>query len=258
MMGGTLQSQEPFAGGSLSSVIRVILEDGREALVKSGPAPKAEARMLQAIAEAGCPAPRVFAADDEALVIERLPDDGGLGSAWEDLGEVLRRLHETTGERYGWADDYAFGPLQIANGWKDDWPAFFAEHRLLPPLSGVASDLAARVERLAAQIHDHLPARPASALLHGDMWSGNVLAFEGRISGLIDPACYYGDREVDIAMLTLFASPSARFFDAYGGQAPGYRERLPIYQLWPALVHLRLFGGGYRGMVERFLAQTGF
>jgi fructosamine-3-kinase len=94
-------------------------------------------------------------------------------------------------------------------------------------------------------------------LLHGDLWGGNVLAANNRVSALIDPACYYGHAEVDIAMLELFDSPSPSFFEAYGALEPGYRERLVIYRLWPALVHLRLFGDSYRALVLRLLAEAG-
>ena len=83
--------------------------------------------------------------------------------------------------------------------------------------------------------------------------------FDGdRLAALIDPACYYGHSEVDFAMLELFGGPTNDFYAAYGQLEAGRTERLPIYQLWPALVHLRLFGAGYRPMVERLLAAVGF
>lgn len=78
-----------------------------------------------------------------------------------------------------------------------------------------------------------------------------------RVSGLIDPACYHGHAEVDLAMLALFGRPGPAFHDNYGALEPGAEDRLPVYQLWPALVHLRLFGAGYRGLVERCLNAAG-
>ena len=78
----------------------------------------------------------------------------------------------------------------------------------------------------------------------------------GRVSGLIDPACYHGHGEVDLAMLSLFDAPIAAFFKDYGAPEPGHDERAPIYTLWPALVHLRLFGANYQAMVERLLRAT--
>jgi fructosamine-3-kinase len=95
------------------------------------------------------------------------------------------------------------------------------------------------------------------ALLHGDLWGGNVLVGGDRVSGLIDPACYYGHSEVDIAMLQMFDHPGEAFFSAYGKLEAGHKERLDIYRLWPALVHLRLFGSGYRPLVERLLTELG-
>ena len=100
------------------------------------------------------------------------------------------------------------------------------------------------------------PRRPA-ALLHGDLWAGNILVRDGRLVGLIDPACYHGDAEVDLAMLDLFSPPPDEFREAYGALEPGWRERRPIYQLFPALAHVRLWGAGYHAMVDRLLSAVG-
>ena len=159
--------------------------------------------------------------------------------------------------RYGWPIDYAFGPVAIANGWAEDWPRFWAERRLLVHLPHLPSALARRVEALAADLPNRLPARPTPALLHGDLWSGNILVAGDQVSGLIDPACYHGHTEVDLAMLGLFDQPEAAFYEVYGFLESGHDERTAIYRLWPALVHLRLFGAGYRPMVERLFQATG-
>jgi fructosamine-3-kinase len=102
-----------------------------------------------------------------------------------------------------------------------------------------------------------LPAHPDAALLHGDLWGGNILVAQGRVTALIDPACYYGHAEIALAMLCLFDHPDPAFTGAYGAAAPGQADRRPIYQLFPALVHLRLFGQAYRGLVERLLTEAG-
>jgi fructosamine-3-kinase len=256
LLGGTVRHAVALQGGDLSQVLRVELADGRTVIAKSGPAPRSEAAMLAAIGAAGAPAPRVLAVSDTVLVLEFLPDGGDLGSAWRDLGAVLARLHSATGPRYGWPCDYAFGRVAIENRWSDDWPAFWAERRLLVHAPHLPAALARRIETLAADLHNRLPRRPTPSLLHGDLWAGNILVADRRVTGLIDPACYYGHGEVDVAMLSLFNSPGQGFFDSFCPLQAGSAERLAIYALWPALVHLRLFGAGYRPLVERCLSAT--
>ncbi len=256
LIGGTVARSEGIHGGDLSEVVRITLTDGRQVIVKGGELVKAEAAMLEAIAGSGARAPEVFAVADGVLVMELLSARGGSG--WRSLGEAIACLHSATGDRYGWHEDYAFGRVGIPNGWSDSWPAFWGERRLLTHLPHIPDELGRRVQRLSEALGDLLPAAPKASLLHGDLWSGNILFDGDRLSGLIDPACYYGHSEVDFAMLELFGGPSRDFYDAYGPMEPGLPERLPIYQLWPALVHLRLFGSGYRPMVERLLAVIGF
>ncbi|ACK51243.1 aminoglycoside phosphotransferase [Methylocella silvestris BL2] len=257
LLGGLLRHAERVSGGDLSQILRVTLEDGRQAIVKTGSHPKIEAAMLRAIAASGAPAPSVLAVSDEVLALELLPGGEGLGGAWASLGHALATLHAASGARYGWPEDYAFGPVAIENGWSDDWPRFWAARRLLTHVAHLPAALARRVEALAAALPDRLPAQPRLALLHGDLWGGNIVAAGGRVSGFIDPACYYGDAEVDLAMLSLFDQPGAPFFDAYGPLEPGHEDRRPIYMLWPALVHLRLFGGAYRPMASACCRPAG-
>jgi fructosamine-3-kinase len=164
LIGGAIHHVEAIHGGDLSEILRIALADGRDAIVKNGPAPKTEAAMLSAIAASGAPAPAVLAVSDEALVIELLPTGGSLSKAWASLGLVLGRLHAKSGVRYGWPTDYAFGPVAIANGWTEDWPRFWAERRLLVHLAHLPSALARRVEALAADLPNRLPARPTPAL----------------------------------------------------------------------------------------------
>jgi fructosamine-3-kinase len=257
LLGGTVAGVTGMGGGSLSQIVRLRLTDGREAVVKTGSAPRAEAAMLRAIKAAGAPAPEILAADDTVLVLSVVDDAGSVSSAWPDLGYVLATLHAARGSRYGWECDYAFGPVAVVNTPTDDWPAFWGEHRLVNNARFIGNGLARRLEALAADLPNRLPKHPPPSLLHGDLWGGNVLVARGAVSGLIDPACYYGDGLVDVAMLQMFDSPPPEFFSAYGKAEAGHRERLLIYRLWPALVHLRLFGGSYRPLVERLLAELG-
>ncbi|MEN3792532.1 fructosamine kinase family protein [Fulvimarina sp. MAC3] len=255
LLGATLAGSRSLGGGSLSQLMSIDLEDGRSVIVKGGPSPEAEAAMLEAIAASGAPAPHVLGVSETAFVMEIMPEGGHLSSAWASVGAAVRTLHAATGKRYGWNCDFAFGAVEIRNDWSEDWPRFWSENRLLNTCPHVPGPMARRLERLSKTIADRLPARPKASLLHGDLWSGNVLVSGSEISALIDPACYYGHSEVDLAMLHLFGSPSDTFYAAYGELEPGHEERRAIYTLWPVLVHLRLFGSGYRGHTERLLDQ---
>ncbi len=244
----------PLQGGDLSQVVRVECSDGRALVAKTGALVAREARMLAALSRAGAPVPEVLALSGQVMLLEALEEAPARLEGWAALGVALARLHARRGADYGWDEDYAFGSVTIDNGPAADWPDFWARRRLLAAPEALPADLRARLEALTARLSDILPARPAPALLHGDLWQGNVLFAPGR-AFLIDPACYYGHSEVDLAMLTLFGRPPEAFWQAYGPLAPGWQARRAAYQLWPALVHLRLFGSGYLPMVEGLLAR---
>lgn len=255
LLGSPVSGAAALAGGDLSAIHRLRLVGGGSAIAKQGPLVSLEAEMLRAIAGSGAPAPKVLAVTEDLLLIEEMPNDGPLATGWDDLAQVLQTLHASTGGAYGWRADYAFGRVAIPNAATPDWPSFWAERRLRCHVSHVPAALARRLERLADRLAGLLPSNPAPVLLHGDLWGGNVLVSGGRVSALIDPACYHGDREVDAAMLTLFDAPPARFFNALA-LTPGWQERQPIYRLWPLLVHLRLFGSSYAGAVEAALVEV--
>lgn len=244
-----------LTGGDLSAVYRLRLANGGSAIAKLGPLVSEEAAMLKVIAASGAPAPAVRAIADDLLLIEEMPNDGNLAGSWDHLAETLNILHARIGRGYGWPSDYAFGGVAIPNAPRPSWPSFWAERRLRCHLPHLPAPLARRLERLACRLPDLLPAQPAPALLHGDLWGGNVLVSGGRVTALIDPACYHGHREVDAAMLTLFDAPPPRFFDALALEA-GWQARQPVYRLWPLLVHLRLFGSSYAGAVHAALAEV--
>jgi fructosamine-3-kinase len=255
LLGDPVLSWKSLHGGDLSEVIRLELTAGKDVVAKSGPYPDREARMLRKLADAGANVPRPIASNAHVLVLEDLgkaasPND----QAWRALGAALRALHTDQGHRYGWDEDYAFGPVRIHNGWSDVWSDFWYERRLAADIEALPKDIARTLEKLQSRIKGLLPDRPPHSLLHGDLWSGNVHFTATGDAYLIDPASYYGHAEVDLAMLTLFGSPPKVFWTAYGALDDGWERRRYAYQLWPALVHLRLFGSVYRSLVERLLA----
>ncbi|MGH2969212.1 MAG: fructosamine kinase family protein, partial [Solirubrobacteraceae bacterium] len=173
------------------------------------------------------------------------------------------RLHAAGAAAFGafrdGAHELRIGPLTFDVTPEHDWPRFYAE-RLVRPLLRPAVDrgtLGAEAARTVERVCERLPglAGPAEppARLHGDLWSGNVLADAEGHPWLIDAASYGGHREVDLAMLRLFGAPAPRVLAAYeeaAPLAPGHEERVELWQLFPLLVHTVLFGGGYGGAVD--------
>ncbi len=255
LLGDSVLASEPLHGGDLSDVIRLQLRSGRGVVVKSGPYPDREGRMLRRLADAGANVPLPIASNDNVLVL----DDLGAGASpsdqsWHELGKSLRAVHAAHGDRYGWGEDYAFGPVRIHNGWRDTWSDFWFEMRLAADIAALPADVTRRLEKAETRIRETVPDRPPPSLLHGDLWSGNMHFKTNGEAYLIDPASYYGHAEVDLAMPTLFGSPPRAFWEAYDPLDEGWERRRHAYQLWPALVHLRLFGAAYQSLVERLLS----
>ncbi len=256
-------------GGDINQAFRVVLADGSEAFVKTrrDPVPgeyAAEAAGLRWLAEPrALRTPRVLALDERYLALEWI-ERGGLDEAGaEELGRGLAGTHAAQAPAFGdpgFAGGSSFGSLRLPNEPTPDWPSFYAERRLRPlarlarergalPPAGIAA-----VEGVCGRMQQLTGPPEPPVRLHGDLWSGNVLADAQGRPWLIDPSAYGGHREVDLAMLRLFGAPSQRIFDAYEEVWPlaeGWRERVELYQLAPLLVHALLFGGSYAAAAER-------
>jgi len=221
---------------------------------------EAEAAGLRWLAEAGAvPVPRVLGAGPGALVVSWVDGEPASQDAAERFGRDLARLHAAGADSFGalWAGFIASLPLPNEPG--GSWPQWYAAFRLLPfarravDAGALGPDGARLVEEVAGRLTALAgPAEPP-ARLHGDCWSGNVLWSGGR-GVLIDPAAHGGHRESDLAMLALFGAPYLdRILAAYHEVAPlaeGWRQRVPLHQLHPLLVHACLFGPGYAGPVR--------
>jgi fructosamine-3-kinase len=213
--------------------------------------------------------PHVHHAEPDLLVMDFIENDGGgiATSVERHAGELIARLHATRRERFGYARDTLIGPLHQPNPESSRWVPFFRDHRLLFMAreahreGSLPSPLLTRIERLAEQIEDYLIEPPFPSLLHGDLWTGNVLVRGGRIAGFVDPAIYCGHPEIELAFTTMFGTFGQAFFDAYAGLMPlepGFHElRSGLYNLYPTLVHVRLFGSAYLAAIERTLARLG-
>jgi fructosamine-3-kinase len=268
-LGDEVVALDAIPGGDLNAAYRATLRGGARVFVKTSPdaAPGAYAaeaaglRWLGAVQD-GLPVPEVLAVDERWLALEWVDGGGRVDAA--ALGRGLATVHRAGAARAGELPDdaerYVLGPLTLPNAPRDDWPAFYAESRLLP-LAQMAARRGAldgggvrAVERVAARIGDLAGPEEPPARLHGDLWSGNVHAGADGRPWLIDPAAYGGRREIDLAMLSLFGSPAPAFgaaYDAVWPRAEGHEERVALYQLLPLLVHAVLIGGGYGASARR-------
>ncbi len=199
--------------------------------------------------------------DKTYLVLEYIDPVVPKTNYWESFGQSLALLHSHTQSKFGLHFDNYIGSLPQSNTLTDNGITFYIEQRLQPQAGMalykglISKELYAKFQKLYVRLPDLLPVeRPA--LLHGDLWSGNVMVNEQGDAALIDPAVYYGLREAELAFTTLFGGFDERFYDAYDEAFPmedGFQERIPIYNLYPLLVHLNLFGTGYLSGIERVL-----
>ncbi|MEI2741329.1 MAG: fructosamine kinase family protein [Candidatus Competibacter sp.] len=198
------------------------------------------------------------------LVLEYIPLAKIDTKAMEELGRRLALLHGRRQPYFGWHRNNTIGATSQPNDHCENWVDFWREQRLGHQLRLVASNghggtLQRQGERLLARLETLFAGyRPAPALLHGDLWSGNVGRAESGEPVLFDPAVYYGDREADLAMTELFGGFSESFYRAYSEVLPlrdGYPLRRTLYNLYHVLNHLNLFGGAYRSQAETMILR---
>ncbi|WP_035055687.1 fructosamine kinase family protein [Andreprevotia chitinilytica] len=262
----TVHDAMPVSGGDINVAYRLHTSVGRF-FIKLNRTDRldmfaAEARGLAALAAViRVPKPITYGVDDDHawLLLEWLDLDGRADEA--QLGEQLAAVHRLTAKQFGWPEDNTIGSTPQANGWLDDWITFWRERRLQPQVE-LAARNGFRFDE-ATKLIDALPLffagyTPQPSLLHGDLWGGNAAGLADGTPVLFDPACYYGDRETDLAMTELFGGFGPRFQAAYRAAWPldgGYALRRDLYNLYHVLNHVNLFGGGYASQAERMVGR---
>ncbi|WP_138379132.1 fructosamine kinase family protein [Luteithermobacter gelatinilyticus] len=265
-----VQQQKSLSGGCLGQLSLLMLENGQEVVLKQGAGLECEAFMLRYLRDrTALPVPELFLVEKDFILMEYLPGCPGPSDrmAQRHLAELVAMLHDIGQERFGFARDTVIGPLRQPNGQTVDWLTFFRERRLkyMAEEARAAGKLPEAVHRRLMDFADRLELYlghvPRPSLLHGDLWGGNILSQDGRITGVVDPALYFGDAEIELAFMTLFGTVDRYFFETYQALRPLDQEffdsRREIYLLYPLLVHVRLFGGSYVGQVSAILDRLG-
>ena len=264
-MGSGVVNARGLSGGSINDAYCVDLKDRRRVFVKTHAHPVpgmyvAEAAGLAWLAEAKALAvPAVLATSEDFLVLEYLDSGARIAEFDAVLGRGLAALHRFGAPSFGFVESNFIGNLPQHNASTQRWSEFYAQHRLLAQAEAAAARgiVDSRFLQTIESVCNALPALvddgEAPARLHGDLWGGNLHVTSSGHPCLIDPAVYGGHREVDLAMMRLFGGFSERVFAAYDEAFPlasGWRHRVPLYQLYPLLVHVNLFGAGYVGQAR--------
>ena len=277
-LGAGVASARRLGGGSINDAFAVTLDDGRDVFVKTNADadprmfPR-EARGLAWLAEAhAITVPTVLAVSEDAeakqtpafLALELITPAPRTPDYDQQLGHGLAALHASGADGFGLSHDNFIGTLEQSNAPCATWAEFYLKRRLEPQVRLAVDRRAApatwtgTLERLSTRMADLVGPDEPPARLHGDLWSGNLHADAVGGPCLIDPAVYGGHREIDLAMLTLFGNPGRRVLEAYDDRYPltaGAHERTELYQLYPLLVHVNLFGGSYVEAASRAMAQ---
>jgi fructosamine-3-kinase len=262
-------------GGDIADVSRITLEDGRNIIAKRPRMNQPDTTSVEAIMlgylkdNSLLPVPVVLHQEAGLLVIEyiennRITDNK---TASISVAEHLSNLHSIqnndTKTPYGFKSDTFIGPLDQRNAVKENWIECFGQNRLfamgdqIARTGRVTKVFMDKLDTVISKLEGLIPANPKSSLLHGDVWRGNMLFQDNQVAGFIDPAISYGHNEMDLAFVDLMGGLNPVFFDAYNEvtsiENGFHEERKNLYQLWPLLVHIKLFGGGYVRDAENIL-----
>lgn len=274
-LGSAITDSRRVHGGSINRGFQVFTSRDAQYFVKYHHAPpegffEQEAAGLSELASTNTVrVPEVIAYGSTAsraafLILEWIDASGSQSKAGQVLGRDLAALHQIKQSAYGREDDNYIGSLSQPNGWRDRWATFYVENRLAPQAAlaekqgFLPEKRRKRLEALMARFNEYIDETAIHpAPLHGDLWGGNWLA-NADSPALIDPAFYYGDREVDLAMTHLFGGFPPSFYSTYNEVYPlldGHEDRISLYQLYYLLVHLNLFGKSYAGQVDTILKR---
>ncbi len=270
----TVVDEQPTAvceldGGEIGTVYRVEFDTRAPLVVKTSETSlSVEATMLTHLADAGLPVPEVVHATDDLLVLEHVDGDSTITPEIErDVADHLAALHDVTAPAYGFECDTLTGSLHQPNPWTESWVDFYRDQRLTYA-AGVANEAGKlpastveRVEALAADLDSLLVEPEAPSLIHGDVWTTNLLASDGELRAFLDPAAYYAHAEIELAYMDWTGTVGDAFFDRYDerrGIDSGFESRRDVYVCYPLLSHVYHFGERYLSELDRTLTRLGY
>lgn len=229
-----------------------------------------EAQMLEYLREySNLPIPNVVKKLENILITEYVPHNGFRKEDAEiDAAVKLAALHRIQDDKFGFATDTTIGIFEQSNRQNSSWIDFFKRERVLDFANKtfmeekISDTLYDRILMFCDDFDKYLKEPEFPSLLHGDVWSGNVLIEDGEVVSFIDPAIYYGHHEIELAFITLFSTFGDDFYHKYNEIFPiaegFYEERADIYNLYPYLVHARAFGNSYIPYIEKILEKYGY
>jgi fructosamine-3-kinase len=270
-----IHNTQSVGGGCVNPAFNVT-DNGRSYFIKTNSASyaymfEAEAEALREMAATKTvrvPEPVCYGVyGDQCYVVMEHLELGGSADMVR-LARQFAAMHRVTADRFGWHIDNTIGATPQPNTQSDNWIEFWREQRLGFQLETAARNgYGGELQRLGECLLSDMPAlfvnhEPLPSMLHGDLWGGNYGALRDGTPVIFDPALYYGDREADLAMTTLFGGFGGRFYTAYNEAWPldqGYEVRKTFYNIYHVINHLNMFGGGYHGqaisMIERVLSE---
>ncbi len=266
-----LLSVESVGGGSINETFRFETTAG-DYFVKKNSASRfpemfeKEARGLKVLADTKeIPVPKVISTGEENdvafLVLKYIKSAPKQPDFWNSFAEKLAQLHKHSAGKFGLDHDNYIGSLNQSNLKHAKWTDFFREERLMPLVKQArdsgqfGADTVNAFDRFYIKLEEIFP-EEAPSLIHGDLWSGNFMVNEEGNAVIIDPAVYYGFREMDLGMSKLFGGFDPQFYSSYDHYfklEAGWEERIDYCNLYPLIVHVNLFGGGYIGSVRRII-----
>lgn len=263
----------PVSGGCINETAKVKTSEGVffakwNHLNKFPRMLQAEGKGLQLLAKTNeITVPYLVAEKDsnnkQYLILEYIQSTLPKKKFWREFGNSLAKLHKHTSEKFGLDHNNYIGSLPQSNRYYDSWDDFFILERLEPQVKAardagkIGNSITQKFSRLFSKLENIFPPEKPS-LLHGDLWSGNYMVGSKGEPVIIDPAVYYGHREMDLAMTKLFGGFDSDFYSAYVEEFPmenNWQKRTDICNLYPLMVHVNLFGGGYILQVESILRR---